>query len=439
MKCMQERILALIDERAEDIIKLARDIYEHPEPGFREFRTADKVREFLQGLGLDTRNHIAVTGVKAWQRMGEGPSVALMGELDGIACPRHPFADKATGISHACGHHMQIAAMAGAACALSDPEVREQLSGTVQYWAVPAEEFIGASDLEALMKEGLIQSCCGKSELLIRGELDDSDLVITSHAHMVSGERPFFLLGNHSANGFISKTITLTGRASHAATAPEKGINALDAATVGMTALGLLRSTFADEDFVRVHPIIREGGSAVNVVPDRVVLETQVRAKSKLAMEDAGRKTDQAFRGGAAAIGAGISIENRQGYLPVIPSQPASAQISAARLLEGEADWLPVDLAEHNAASTDAGDLTHVKPVLNFTYGGFTGALHSQDFRIAQEARSYILPAKLMALTVYELLSNQGREAKNVIAGFSPFMTMEEYKSYVQGFHGGQR
>ena len=94
---------------------------------------------------------------------------------------------------------------------------------------------------------------------------------------------------------FVSKVIRYKGVAAHAAGAPYKGINALNAASLGLSALAYQRETFKDEDHVRVHPIITKGGNLVNVVPDEVVIETLVRASNKDAIADAAFKTDRAF------------------------------------------------------------------------------------------------------------------------------------------------
>lgn len=97
--------------------------------------------------------------------------------------------------------------------------------------------------------------------------------------------------------------IRCLGKAAHAAGTPEQGVNALSAASLGLQALGLNRETFRDEDCVRVHPIITKGGNLVNVVPDEVVVETLVRAKTTrhLQMHE---KTDRSFHAGATAMGA---------------------------------------------------------------------------------------------------------------------------------------
>ena len=76
-------------------------------------------------------------------------------------------------------------------------------------------------------------------------------------------------------------------------------MNALSAASLGLQALGLNRETFRDEDCVRVHPIITKGGNLVNVIPDEIVIETLVRAKTIEAFTDAAKKTDRSFQAGA--------------------------------------------------------------------------------------------------------------------------------------------
>ena len=103
MDSVQQRILDVIDSHSDELIAFAEDIYKHAEPGFREFRTADIVAEKLQALGLKVRENLAITGVKAWLRPNHPTermvSVCGIGELDGIKCPRHEFANPETGHS----------------------------------------------------------------------------------------------------------------------------------------------------------------------------------------------------------------------------------------------------------------------------------------------------------------------------------------------------
>ena len=78
--------------------------------------------------------------------------------------------------------------------------------------------------------------------------------------------------------------------------------------------------------------------------------------------------------------------------------------------------------ADFNNACTDVGDLTHLFPVLNFTFGGFAGKLHGADFKIMDEELAYIKPAKLLALTTYRLLCDQAKEAKKSVGNLNLYL-----------------
>jgi metal-dependent amidase/aminoacylase/carboxypeptidase family protein len=239
------------------------------------------------------------------------------------------------------------------------------------------------------------------------------------------------LLGNNSSNGTIGKTITIKGVAAHAAAAPHKGVNALNAASLGLSALGMLRETFEEKDYIRVHGVIKKGGTTVNVVPDEVVVEFMVRSKYIDVMLDTSDKVDRIFNGCAAALGAKCEIRNYLGKLPVIETPPCSSLHDAAACLSQEASVSDIIINTHNAASTDVGDFTHIMPVVNFTHGGFEGALHSADNKVTDENKAYIIPAKLAALTVYHLLKDNAAGADEVIKEFKSKLTKAEYLKYV--------
>ena len=123
----EHKILERIDQNREKIIAFARDIYDHAELGYKEYRTAGKFVEALRDTGItEIQEKLAVTGVKGYLSGGqEGPTVALIGELDALAIPNHAHAWAETGAAHCCGHHAQMAGVMGAALALTDPEIAE--------------------------------------------------------------------------------------------------------------------------------------------------------------------------------------------------------------------------------------------------------------------------------------------------------------------------
>lgn len=430
MDAIEQRILDLIDQHREEIVAFGRDIDEHAELGFKEVRTAGQFTAFLQKLGLQTQEGLAITGVKGYLKPQSQPvSVALVGEMDALCIPNHPLADPVTGAAHCCGHNAQLTGVIGAALALADPQVRAALDGQVVFFAVPSEEYGEIEFKNGLKEQGKIRYGGGKSELIRIGAFDDVDLSVVHHTGGTG-----VCVGSASCNGFVSKVIHYHGKAAHAAGAPDKGINALSAASLGLSALGYLRETFRDEDTVRVHPIVTRGGDLCNVIPEDVVLETMVRAKTMEAMALTHEKVDRAFDAGALAMGAGLTITTVPGYLPTLPYAPQPPMLEAVQLAAGTYPIREEDLTNHDTGSTDVGDLQHVMPVLNFNTGGSEGEGHSADYHIVDEELAYIVTAKVFALTAYELLKNGAAAAQDIVRKYQPKFTHDTYVDYMESF-----
>ena len=423
-----QRILRLIDVHKDQIIAFAEDIATHPEPGYEEFRTAGKTAEVLKNLGYKVTEHLARTGVKGTKSIKEGSSLTVIGELDAIGCHSHPNANPVTGVAHACGHHAQMAAMIGCAIAMADPDVQKCLAGTVNFLAVPAEEYIDADKRARLKKEG-IEFCCGKSEMIRTGVFDDTDIALTTHVHMVPVEEDFYL-GNPACNGYSAERVTVRGKAAHGAIDPWNGVNALSITTSAIQMMGLMRETFREEDHVRLHNVIRKAGDVINSVPDETIVETKVRAASLDKICEITDMVNRAYAGSAYAFGGKIEMEKLQGYMPIIPRAADNALIEAADDLG--LNYHTVQKGDFNNACTDVGDLSHLVPVVNFTFKGFEGKLHGADFKITDPEKAYILPAKLLALTVYKLLKNGGQEAKKITKSYTPVFNKESYIQYVK-------
>lgn len=423
-----QRILRLIDVHKDQIIAFAEDIAAHPEPGYEEFCTAGKTAEVLKNLGYKVTEHLARTGVKGTKSIKEGPSLTVIGELDAIGCHSHPNANPVTGVAHACGHHAQMAAMIGCAIAMADPDVQKCLAGTVNFLAVPAEEYIDADKRARLKKEG-IEFCCGKSEMIRTGVFDDTDIALTTHVHMVPVEEDFYL-GNPACNGYSAERVTVRGKAAHGAIDPWNGVNALSITTSAIQMMGLMRETFREEDHVRLHNVIRKAGDVINSVPDEAIVETKVRAASLDKICEITDMVNRAYAGSAYAFGGKIEMEKLQGYMPIIPRAADNALIEAADDLG--LNYRTVQKGDFNNACTDVGDLSHLVPVVNFTFKGFEGKLHGEDFKITDPEKAYILPAKLLALTVYKLLKNGGQEAKKITKSYTPVFNKESYIQYVK-------
>lgn len=435
MEKIEKRILEILDANKEAVIGFGREVYANAELGYKEHETAKKFAACLLDLGIGVQEGLAVTGVKGTLKGEKGkPAIALIGELDALRIPDHPFANPATGAAHCCGHHAQLAGVMGAAIALSDREVRAALDGEAVFFAVPAEEYGEIEFKNRLKEEGKLLFGGGKSELIRIGAFDDISLALVHHLSPGG-----IHVGNGTSNGFVSKVIRYMGKEAHAAAQPERGVNALNAASLGLSALAFQRETFRDEDFVRVHPIVTKGGNLVNVVPGEAVVETLVRAKSPDAILDAARKTDRAFTAGAFALGAGIEIETMPGYLPRLAQRAHPLLLEAARQAAPGKEILEADPASHLAGSTDVGDLQHIMPVLEFNTSGFTGPLHSKDFAITDEEEAYLVTAKIFALAAYKLLKEGAKAAQEIAAGYRPPYTKEQYIDFMTSLIGRER
>lgn len=422
---LKTKVCEIIDARADYIYAIGEKILKKPEMGYREFNTANLVAEELKKLGIPYKTGLAMTGVKGNLAGRKSLArVAVIGELDAVISPTHPEADPTNGAAHACGHNIQIAVMLGAAMGLS--EIASYLDGDVCFFATPAEEYVEIGFREKLLERGDIQFLGGKQELIRLGEFDDVDMAMMVHAQGSTPHREAFIGG--SSLGFVAKSIDFLGKASHAGGAPHEGINALNAAMSAMMCIHAQRETFRDEDKIRVHPIITNGGELVNIVPSNVTMETYVRGANFPAIRDAASKVDRAIEGASYAIGAKCNIKNYKGYLPLVQSNELS------QLFEDNLNALPCEVKIRHGVdmvgSTDIGDLSHLIPVIQPTMGGYTGNLHALEFGVFDKEFAYLDAAKTMAMTVIDLLFDDAKEALRIKNNFTPLMTKEEYLNF---------
>ncbi len=426
---LKRRAAEIIDAKADDLTAIAKTILKNPEPGFRELKTARLVAEQFGALGMQPRSGLAVTGVRAdASGTSAGPTLAILGELDSLIVSDHPHADPGTGAAHACGHHCQIAMMLGAATALTNHDVLDNLAGRIAFMAVPAEEYIEIEYRDDLRRAGKIEFLGGKPELVKLGEFDDVHLAMMLHTTSNPAEKLMCI--SNTNNGTVAKRIQFIGRASHAGGAPHLGINALNAAMMAMTAINFNRETFRDEDSIRVHPIITKGGEAVSAVPADVRMETFVRGRTVEALMDANAKVDRALKAGAMAVGAQVKIQTIPGYMP-LQQNKAMAEIFRANAAElvGEEN---VGYVDHRGGSTDMGDISRLMPVIHPYVGGATGLGHGATYVVEDYALAVIKGAKALAYTAIDLLGDNASHGNSVAGGQRADMSIPEYLKFMR-------
>ena len=423
---LKSRAAAEIDRRKDDLIGVARNILDNPEPGFREFRTAETVSNFFDRLDIPHRKGIAITGLRGELRgsAGGGPTVAVMGELDSLKVLGHPHADSETTAAHACGHHCQIGMMLGVAVGLRAAGVLDALAGGVSLMAVPAEEYIEVEFRDDLRRDGKLEFIGGKPEFIRLGELDDVDIAMMTHTSSRDSDPGKIAYGGTN-NGLVAKRIRFLGRAAHAGGAPHMGINALNAAMIAMSAIHAQRETYQDPDTIRIHPIITQGGVAVSSVPADVRMETYVRGARVDAFMDASEKVDRALRAGAMAVGGSVEITTLPGYMPIRSDESLLGlyESNAANLVGKPS----LRRLTHRTGSTDMGDVSQLMPVIHPYVMAATGSGHGNDYVVDDYELGVITGAKAMAMTVIDLLANGAENARRIAGEYRPALTKQSY------------
>ena len=421
---LKEQACAAIDANQKAIIEFGKQRMLCPELGYAEYKTSLAMKAQLESVGVKNIHETALTGLKGWiYGKNHAASVMILGELDAVISPQHPYADPVSGAAHACGHAAQLAVLVG--CAMGISAVSAYLDGDVCFTAVPAEEYIQIEERQSMCRAGKISWLGGKQQMIAEGAFDDIDIAMMVHAetdfpgtHVVAGG---------SSLGFVGKKIRLIGQESHAAVAPWLGINALNAASLAIQAINSLRETFCENDNIRVHPIITKGGDVVNTVPADVRMECFVRAATPEAMKRVNSQVNRAIKGCADALGADVEILDLPGYYPLMQS-PDLSRLFAENARKAAPDAL-VESGLPFGGSTDMGDVTWLLPAIHPTINGFSGALHSSRFDVADEYLAYILPAKLLTMTAIDLLAD-GADSALSIKKAHPRKSKEEYASF---------
>ena len=408
----------LVQDAADRIAELGERLRATPESGFREVETSRTLEGELRSIGAEVETGLAITGLRASAGPVGAPEIILVADMDAL-----PTSGADGGIAHSCGHNAQMAAALGAFRALLASGLPAKEGLRIVLVCAPAEEYTDIDRRLALREAGDIRLLSGKQELIRLGVFDFAAAVLKYHSMADEGRREATV--NGTLNGFLAKRATFLGKAAHSGAQPERGVNALNAASIALLAIHAQRETFRDEDHIRVHPILKEGGNVVNTVPDRTVLETYVRGASYDAIIDASAKVDRALAAGAIAVGGRVRIQNFPGYQPFSPSPELGESLGEATL--GFVERERIDFADRSFASDDIGDVASIAPTCQLGFGGFSGTIHGSDFRPVDKRRAYVLPARILAATAAILAKDGGRRALAAKAAFRPRFDREGY------------
>lgn len=214
------------------------------------------------------------------------------------------------------------------------------------------------------------------------GIFDDIDVCVSVHA---IGEE--FTTNTVEINcdlaGFNFKYFDFYGKASHAAFAPEAGINAQSIATLFSDALALTRQQIKDPSKIRFNPVVLgKNTESINVIPDHVKMGTDLRYFDLSEANKLMKQFEDAAKGCALALGGKVEVKNQVGYLPLISDRSMNAIVKEEFLKEQRIPNL-IENRGYAMAGGDVGDVSFFMPTIQIGYGGWKGHIHGADFMLA--------------------------------------------------------
>jgi amidohydrolase len=346
MTAVKEAARAAIDGARDRLVKLSHRIHANPELAFEEERASAWVAGACDGAGLDVEMGVCDLPTAFAATAGSGPlHVAICAEYDALP-----------DVGHACGHNVIAAAAVGAGLALA--QVADDLGITVHVLGTPAEEGGG-----------------GKILMLQRGAFDGVHAAMMVHPYPIELPVMTCLAVSHV-------DVHYHGKAAHASSYPDRGINAADALTVAQTSIGLLRQHLRHTD--RVHGIVVKGGDAPNIVPAHTIGKWYLRARTTEELTELEPRIERCFAAGAMATGCTMEIIPQS---PVYSEMRADTELSA--LYQGNAEALgrvfPELTREEQdrvAASTDMANISLALPTIHPMLGidSFPAVNHQPEF-----------------------------------------------------------
>lgn len=278
---------AYLDQTREHWEKVARQIWDTPELGLKEARSSAALIEILEKEGFQVTRGVGGEPTAFVATAGSGaPVVALLAEYDALPGlsqaagqpKKQAVADGAPG--HGCGHNLLGTASVAAAIAANRDRIARKLSGTIQLFGTPAEEIL-----------------FGKTFMIRGGAFKKTDVVLSWHPDDLNR------VTNRTRLAVAAANVEFFGRSAHAAASPWLGRSAFDALMLFDHAISLMREHI--KPTARIHRVIRDGGTAPNIIADHSLGEYWLR-------DATGESVNEMFeRLKKAAEGAALGTETR--------------------------------------------------------------------------------------------------------------------------------
>lgn len=423
-------------------------IWGFAELGMQEFRSSALLIRTLENEGFTVEKGVAGMPTCFVATWGNGkPVIGILGEYDALPMlsqkAQSPLQDPVVpgAPGHGCGHNMMGTAGVAAAVAVKRSMEANNTGGTIKFFGSPAEETL-----------------ISRPYMVRDGVFNDVDAVIDNHAS--SELATSYGVGG---NAVISVVFTFKGRTAHAAGAPWSGRSALDGVELMNVATNYLREHLFYTN--RMHYIIKEGGEAPNIVPDKASVWYYIRNTDD-RLEDMYNRVVDCAKG--AALASGTSLDSvivlsaihqkhankgmaetiqRNIELVGLPEWTESENEFARSLqheLGSEEKGYAVKISPlrqpsevpASGASTDVGEVSLIAPTATLSFPGIVpGAIGHHWSTVACDYgrsswKGLITGAKVIAATALDLLTKPDL-LKEIRTEFNEYSKDHPYKSFL--------
>jgi amidohydrolase len=268
-----------------ELLAMADDIATHPEIGFEETRSIQKLTDYLKAHDFDVQ--IGVGGLKTafvakYKRNNGAPTLGVILEYDALRGTKGAF--------HGDQHSAQGPVGIAAAVAMAEYLTRTRTPGSVIVYGTPGEEMMPPN---------------AKTVMHQAHAFDGADIILRSHSSSQTS-RPAFGFGTCCMN-IIGAKYTFIGAPAHQLTA-WNGRNALEGVIHLFENIDSVRSNIRPE--ARIQGVITEGGAAPNVVPDRAVADFYIRYPDEVYLQQVVEFVDNAAKAAALSTGTSVAIDH---------------------------------------------------------------------------------------------------------------------------------
>jgi len=370
---LKASIIKEIDDNCSQLSELSLKIHANPELGFQEVKAAAWLTQYLEQNGFSIERGICKLPTAFRASYGQGkPVIALLAEYDALP-----------NLGHACGHNLIAACAVGAGVA--SKLAIDRFGGSILVIGTPAEEIYG-----------------GKVIMADRGAFDNLDAAMMVHPKQYNSAITYALAAQ-------ALEVEFFGKAAHAASEPEAGINALEAMLQSFVAINSLRQHIKDK--ARIHGIITDGGVAANIVPAHSAANFLVRAENDTYLDELKQKVLNCFIGAATASGARLEYKWGGVRYAAMRNNLTLAQLFSQNMqfLERE---VKIPDPSGMRGSTDMGNVSLLAPSIHGYVRIAPTAVgnHTPQFASAAASEAGIHGlldgAKALAMTLVDLLAN---------------------------------